>query len=133
MVRLTLRRRRGALVIALAAAAVGCTQASAAAADPPPKLPDPTYQSVSREVMVTMDDGVQIAGTIALPSKDGKTALPGRFPVVVGMTPYSRDGVCGCYAPSFWAARGMAGAVFDVRGTGGSSGNLDQNFFSPRE
>jgi putative CocE/NonD family hydrolase len=25
------------------------------------------------------------------------------------------------------------GAVFDVRGTGGSEGNLDQNFFSPRE
>ncbi len=105
----------------------------AAASSPPPKLPDPTYQSVSREVLVTMDDGVQIAGTVALPSADGSTPLPGRFPVVVGMTPYSRNGVCGCYAPSFWATRGMVGAVFDVRGTGGSGGNLQDNFFSPRE
>ena len=49
------------------------------------------------------------------------------------MTPYSRNGVCGCYAPDFWATRGMAGAVVDVRGTGGSGGTLEGNFFSPRE
>ena len=107
--------------------------ASPAAAQPPPEVPEPTFQSVSQEVLVTMDDGVELAGTIALPSEDGETALAGRFPVVVGMTPYSRNGVCGCFPPDFFATRGMAGAVFDVRGTGGSGGTLEENFFSPRE
>jgi putative CocE/NonD family hydrolase len=118
--------------LAATVAALGLAPGAAAAA-PAPKLPDPTYKSISREVLVTMDDGVQIAGTIALPSKDGKTPLRRRVPVVVGMTPYGRSGVCGCYAPNFWATRGMAGAVFDVRGTGGSGGTLEGNFFSPRE
>jgi uncharacterized protein len=122
-------RRCGPLLI-LALLLAGAAPAAASA---PPKLPDPTYKSVSKEVLVRMDDGVELAGTVALPSKDGQTALPGRFPVVVGMTPYSRNGVCGCYAPDFWATRGMVGAVFDVRGTGGSGGNLEGNFFSPRE
>ena len=49
------------------------------------------------------------------------------------MTPYSRNGVCGRFPPDFWATRGIAGAVVDVRGTGGSGGNLEGNFFSPRE
>ena len=49
------------------------------------------------------------------------------------MTPYSRNGVCGCFPPDFFATRGMVGAVADVRGTGGSGGNLEGNFFSPRE
>ena len=80
-----------------------------------------------------MDDGVKLAGTVALPSHDGLTPAPGKFPVVLGTTPYGRTGVCGCIAPSFWATRGMVGAVFDVRGTGGSGGNLGANIFSPRE
>lgn len=105
----------------------------AAAAAPPPQLPEPTFKSVSREVLIPMDDGVRLAATVALPSQDGQTPLPGPFPVVLGMTPYSRNGVCGCYPPDFWATRGMVGAVVDVRGTGGSGGNLDGNFFSPRE
>ena len=99
----------------------------------PPKLPEPTFKSVSQEVLITMDDGVKLAGTVALPSRDGQTPAPGRFPVVLAMTPYSRNGVCGCISPAFWATRGMAGAVVDVRGTGGSGGNLEGNFFSPRE
>jgi putative CocE/NonD family hydrolase len=126
-------RRRTAATLALAAALAAIAAAPSQAAAPPPTLPAPTYKSVSREVLVKMDDGVQLAGTVALPSLDGSKPLPGRFPVVVGMTPYGRNGVCGCYTPDFWATRGMAGAVFDVRGTGGSEGNLDQNFFSPRE
>ena len=49
------------------------------------------------------------------------------------MTPYGRNGVCGCFPPDFFATRGMVGAVVDVRGTGGSGGNLEGNYFSPRE
>jgi len=117
----------------LAFACAAAFPAAAEAAPPPPELPEPSYQSVSREVLIPMDDGVNLAATIALPSEDGAEPLPGRFPVVVGMTPYSRNGLCGCFAPDFFATRGMVGAVVDVRGTGGSGGNLEGNFFSPRE
>ncbi len=129
-----------ALACAGLALPVGTTSAVAAplvtraASDPaPPTLPAPEYQSVSREVLVTMDDGVELAATVALPSLDGTTPLPGKFPVVFGITPYGRNGVCGCYAPDFWATRGIVGAVVDTRGTGGSGGDLGKNYFSPRE
>ena len=119
---------------AVIAAAVLWTASPAAAAEPePPKLPAPTYQSVSKEILIPMDDGVNIAATVALPSRDGKTPLPGRFPVVLGMTPYGRTTLCSCYPPDFWATRGIVGAAADVRGTGGSGGNLEGNYFSPRE
>lgn len=102
------------------------------AADPP-VLPEPTYASVTEEVMIPMDDGVELGATITYPSVDGAVRAPGRFPVVLAMTPYSRNGVCGCIAGSLFATRGMVSVVVDVRGTGGSEGTLEDNFFSPRE
>lgn len=125
-------RTRTALLAAVLAVGIA-PAARAVDPSPPPTLPDPTYQSVSTEVLIPMDDGAQLAATIAFPSKDGQTPLPGPFPVVLAMTPYGRNGACGCVAPSFFATRGMIGAVVDVRGTGGSEGNLEGNYFSPRE
>jgi putative CocE/NonD family hydrolase len=121
-----------AVVVAIAAA-VSATPAPAASAAPPPQLPAPTYQSVSKEVLIPMDDGVRLAATVAWPSADGQTPLAGRFPVVFGMTPYGRNGVSGTFPPDLFATRGMVGAAVDVRGTGGSEGNLEGNYFSPRE
>jgi putative CocE/NonD family hydrolase len=100
---------------------------------PAPKLPTAEYESVSHEVLITMDDGVKLAATVALPSRDGVTPLRGRFPVVFGMTPYGRNAVCSCFEPEFWASHGFAGAAVDIRGAGGSGGNLERNYFSPRE
>src|SRR4051812_2227769 len=117
------------LTHALALALIAVPAAAAA----PPKLPDPTYQSVSKDVLVPMDDGVKIAMTVAFPSQDGSTPAPGKFPVVLAMTPYNRMGVCGCTPPDTFATRGIVGAVADVRGTGGSGGTLEENYFSPRE
>ena len=100
----------------------------------PSSLPPATYpSSVSKQQFVTMDDGVQLGVTITSPSKDGSTPAPGKFPVVLAMTPYGRNGVCGCSNPADFATRGFVFAVADVRGTGGSQGNLDGNYFSPRE
>src|SRR3954449_12589937 len=128
------RRVLGRLLAGVALA-VACAAApgAAVAAPPPPRLPDPTYQSVSQEVLIPMDDGVKLAATVAWPSRDGKTPAAGRFPVVVGLTPYGRNGVCGCVPPDLFATRGIVGAAVDVRGTGGSGGDLSGNFFSPRE
>lgn len=99
-----------------------------------PATPSPRYPSVvSKYVMIPMDDGVRLGATITFPSIDGKTAAKGRFPVVFEMTPYGRDGTCGCNDQSFYPEHGIVSAVVDVRGTGGSEGNLDRNYFAPRE
>ena len=45
--------------------------------------------------MVPMDDGVKLGATITYPSRDGSVRAPGQFPVVLAMTPYSRNGVAG--------------------------------------
>jgi uncharacterized protein len=105
----------------------------APAASAEPRLPPPSYDSVSREVLIRMDDGVKLAATIAFPSRNGSTRLRKPLPVVFGMTPYGRNAVCSCFEPEFWATRGMIGAAVDVRGTGGSGGDLSGNYFSPRE
>ncbi|MFL5884450.1 MAG: CocE/NonD family hydrolase [Thermoleophilaceae bacterium] len=104
-----------------------------AASPPPPQLPAPSYKTVSKEVLVPMDDGVRLAATVAFPSVDGEEPARGRFPVVLEMTPYGREGICGCTPGADFAARGIIGAVVDVRGTGGSEGSLKDNYFSPRE
>ncbi len=125
---------RVGIVGAVLVLAGSAAPAGAAAGAPPPKLPAPTFpKTVAREVLVTADDGTELAGTLTFPSADGKAPASGRFPVVLSMTPYGRDGVCSCPSPAMFATRGMVSAVFDVRGTGGSGGNLDANYFSPRE
>jgi uncharacterized protein len=122
------------ILLAALACSLCASPASALAVAPPAKLPDPTYpKTVAKEVLVAMDDGVNIAATVTLPSIDGSTPAPGRFPVVLSMTPYGRNGACGCPSPAMFATRGIASAVADVRGTGGSGGDLSGNYFSPRE
>lgn len=125
-----------ATATATATATPAATVARAASPDrtgAAPTLPEPRYQSVQREVLIRMDDGVRLAATVALPSRDGETPISRKVPVVFGMTPYGRTTVCSCYPPAFWATRGIAGAAVDTRGTGGSGGDLSGNYFSPRE
>ncbi|MGH2870470.1 MAG: CocE/NonD family hydrolase [Solirubrobacteraceae bacterium] len=125
--------RRFPLVAVLIA--LGVWPATASADAPvPSELPPATYPATyTQQQFITMDDGVQLGATITFPSNDGSAPAPGRFPVVLSMTPYGRNGLCGCGSPSDFATRGFVSAVVDVRGTGGSQGNLDGNYFSPRE
>jgi len=132
-VRRSVARSRDLLVAGLVVLASASTVLPARAAPPRPQLAPATYYTVSQEVLVPMDDGVRLAATLAFPSLDGKAPAPGRFPVVLQMTPYGRDGVCGCFPGGDFAARGIIGATVDVRGTGGSGGSLKYNYFSPRE
>ena len=120
------------LATLLALLALGAA-APAHADAPPPQLPPATYKTVAKEILIPMDDGVRLAATVTFPSADGSTPAPGRFPVVLEMTPYGRNGVCGCTPGADFAARGIIGAVVDTRGTGGSEGSLKDNYFSPRE
>src|SRR3954470_608692 len=125
--------RNGRLLIAVLFTSLAVAAPAAQADSPYPPLPPATYQTVSRDVFLPMDDGVKIAMTVTQPSLDGQTPAPGKFPVILGMTPYGRDGSCSCPSAATFAPRGIAVAVADVRGTGGSGGNLNENYFSPRE
>ena len=115
-------------------ALAGPREASAEAPAPPSALPPSTYPATySKQQFIRMDDGVELGATITFPSLDGSAPAPGRFPVVLNVTPYGRVGVCGCDSATDYASRGFVLAVVDVRGTGGSQGNLNENYFSPRE
>jgi len=131
----------GGLALSLLVAACGgsssqVSNGSAGGADASaPTLPAPTYpKTVSQELAIQMSDGIHIATTVTFPSLDGATPAPGRFPVVLSVTPYGRNSVlAGVPDRTRFATRGMIGATADTRGTGGSEGNLDQNYFSPLE
>src|SRR5438132_2910143 len=124
-----------ALLGCLCALAIpGGTGVASAEVPPTSARPAATYPATcSEQRFIRMDDGIELGATITYPSRDGSASAPGRFPVVLNMTPYSRNGVCGCESASNYATRGFVLAVVDVRGTGGSQGNLDGNYFSPRE
>jgi putative CocE/NonD family hydrolase len=128
-------RRTAALAVAAGFLLLGGGPAWASSGTSvPSQLPPATYPATySRQQWITMDDGIKLGATITFPSENGSAPAPGRFPVILSMTPYGRDGICGCAPAPDFAARGFAVAVVDVRGTGGSQGNLDQNYFSPRE
>jgi putative CocE/NonD family hydrolase len=116
-------------LVALAAPAVARSEVA-----PPSTLPPASYPTTySEQQFIRMDDGVELGATVTFPSLDGKAPAPGRFPVVLNVTPYGRNGACSCDPASDYATRGFVLAVVDVRGTGGSQGNLNDNYFSPRE
>lgn len=48
-------------------------------------IPIPAGLLIDKDVMVTMPDGVRLACNVYRPDK------PGRFPVILGMTPYGKD------------------------------------------
>jgi uncharacterized protein len=127
-----------------AAAAAGTTAsthdaaaAPSAAAVPstdPNQFPPVLYPKVySEQQFIRMDDGVELGATINFPSETGHAPAAGRFPVVLDMTPYGRDFSCSCDSATDFATRGFILADVDIRGTGGSEGNLDENYFSPRQ
>lgn len=87
--------------------------------------------TVMRDISVSLPDGVQLDGDIYRPRADGK------FPVILGAHAYNKDlqspplrpagftpmrGYMESGDPTFFARRGYVHAVFNVRGTGKSTG-----------
>lgn len=139
-----MKRVRQALcgLLTLLCAACGVSQlpgqinssGSAATDAAPPVLPAPTYaETFEQELGIEMTDGVHLGATVTFPSLDGSAPAPGKFPVVVSVTPYSRNGLNSSPDRAMFATRGIIGVTVDTRGTGGSEGNLNQNYFSPLE
>ena len=83
-------------------------------------LSQPKYGIVvSKNVMISMRDGVKLACDIYRPAIDGKPA-DGKFPVILERTPYGKDTVESWV--EFFVPRGYIGIGQDVRGRYESEG-----------
>ncbi|HVH82956.1 MAG TPA: CocE/NonD family hydrolase, partial [Steroidobacteraceae bacterium] len=76
--------------------------------------------AVTRDVMITMRDGVRLAADVYVPAQGG-VATEGRFPALLMRTPYSKAVRAPPFA-NFFAARGYVVVVEDVRGRYQSEG-----------
>lgn len=94
--------------------------------------------TVTRDIPITLDDGTILRADIHAPADPltGQPA-PGRFPVIVGLTPYGKRASGENGEPGFGGLnpylikRGYLGVVVDVPGTGGSQGR--SQLFGPDE
>lgn len=83
--------------------------------------PGPSEILVQSRVMVPMRDGVKLATEIYFPARDGKPQL-GRFPVILGRTPYDRLGKDKIERGRLLASHGYVVVDQDKRGRGESEG-----------
>ncbi|MBI1984231.1 MAG: CocE/NonD family hydrolase, partial [Acidobacteria bacterium] len=74
---------------------------------------------VSKNVMVTMRDGVRLATDVYRPALNGQPA-PGKFPAILERTPYNKDGIAGW--ARYFVPRGYVAVGQDVRGRFASEG-----------
>ena len=89
--------------------------------------PPATYSADTRsDVVISLTDGTRLAATVAWPTdKASGQPASGRFPVIIEFTPYVGLGQTVGPIP-FFVERGYIYAVVRPRGTGGSSGVLQQ-------
>jgi putative CocE/NonD family hydrolase len=84
-----------------------------------PELSQPTHKTIAEtRVRAAMRDGQRMMMDITRPAGDGK------HPVILVRTPYGRASQV-VMLGEFYAKRGYAVVVQDVRGTGGSDGQFD--------
>ena len=76
---------------------------------------------ISKNVMIPMRDGVQLAADIYRPSHRGQTA-EGKFPVILERTPYDKTAPRNVTNMKYYARRGYVGVIQDVRGRFASEG-----------
>ncbi len=89
-----------------------------------------TGSASTREVRITMDDGVQLAATLWLPDPD-----QGPQPCLLEALPYRKDDLTSSYAEEYVRLRdeyGYAVCRLDLRGTGSSAGDATDEY-PPRE
>lgn len=128
----------------IACAAVVTASASWASSRPPARpaagavpvstwQPRPATYGVVNEhnIPIRMSDGVTLYADVHRPAKGDGTAAPGRFPVILSQTPYSKSIDALSYRDDYLVRRGYVQVTVDVRGTGSSGGNWDS--FGARE
>jgi putative CocE/NonD family hydrolase len=95
--------------------------------------PRPATYGVRNEnnIPIRMSDGVTLYADVHRPAKPDGTAAPGRFPVILSQTPYSKSVDALSYRDDYLVQRGYVQVTVDVRGTGSSGGKWDS--FGARE
>jgi uncharacterized protein len=81
--------------------------------------------TVERNLLVPLGDGTTLAADLYLPE------TPGPYPTLISFYPYRKDDVIGSFSayPQRWfASRGYAHLLVDVRGYGGSEGRHAESF-----
>jgi dipeptidyl aminopeptidase/acylaminoacyl peptidase len=112
----------GALSSGQTLLAVGQTQ--------PAKTPSAYEVAIQQDVRVPVRDGVKLALDVYLPAENGKT-IEGKYPTLLARTPYNKNAVA---AEARWfAARGYAVVVNDVRGRYGSEGRWRMLLDDPQD
>jgi putative CocE/NonD family hydrolase len=92
-------------------------------------IPPPANYELRWGVKIPMRDKTELNATLYLPKNpDGSTA---RTPVIFTLTPYIADS----YHPraDYFASRGYAFALVDVRGRGNSGGEFEPNAHDARD
>lgn len=107
---------------------VGQTPPPAATATPQPSPPAPDYD-LRWGVKIPMRDKIELNATLYLPKS--AEASPPRTPVIFTLTPYISDSYHARAA--YFASRGYAFALVDVRGRGNSGGDFEPFAQEPRD
>lgn len=90
----------------------------------PERLADTWYEvDVERGVRMAARDGTALVMDVYRPAGDGRP-IDGRFPTLVERTPYDRANARIVLAARFYARRGYAVVLQDVRGSGDSGGSF---------
>jgi putative CocE/NonD family hydrolase len=80
---------------------------------------------LARNVVIPLADGVTLAADLHLPRTEGP------FPTLISLYPYRKDDIIGsftAFARRWFAQRGYAHLLVDVRGYGGSEGRRAESF-----
>jgi putative CocE/NonD family hydrolase len=116
-------RRIVVLALVTSAACVGLIPSHATTTGWQPRAATYPHQVVLADQKMLMSDGVSLYSDVYLPSYDGKTRAPGRFPTGMIITPYNKNGqVPAPIDINYLTSRGYAFVVAEVRGTGNSPG-----------
>ncbi len=103
--------RAGACALLVSLVAIGFTSGAALAVD------ESSYEiTIELGVRVAMRDGVELSTDVYRPD------APGRFPVILRRTPYDNALEVVVARARYWASRGFAYVIQDVRGRGDSDG-----------
>ncbi len=122
------RRLSAALIASLALTlTVGAPPAQAATWKP--RAEQYPLTVAQKDLAIKVSDGTTLRGDLTLPSKDGKTAVSGKWPVVITITAYNKTVIAGGFGgtlagadPAYLVKRGYAQLTVDARGTGSSEG-----------
>src|SRR5690349_385274 len=119
-----------ALVSALGLTMLGGVAPASAASAWQPRPEQYANSVTTKDLAIRMSDGTILRGDLTRPSADGKTAVPGRWPIVITITAYNKTVIAGGFGstlagadPRYLVKRGYAQLTVDARGTGSSEGS----------